>query len=80
MLLKRSPIDTCICTLQLQRLCIRDKIGEKKAQEKIDAQMPLETKVQMAKYVLDNSTTLESLKSQVRCQRNKHHVEKIISS
>lgn len=49
--------------IQLERLINRDKISEEYALMKISTQMPLETKIKRADYVIDNSLSiLESSK------------------
>lgn len=52
-------------TLQLSRLMERDEIGQEQARERLDAQLPLEDKVAVADYVIDNSGTLEETRRQV---------------
>ena len=51
--------------IQIQRLIARDGISEEEAGQKIAAQLPLEEKEAVADYVIDNSGTLEELKTQV---------------
>ena len=52
--------------LQLQRLISRDKLTEEAATQRIRAQMPLGDKVARADVVLDNSTTVGQLETQVK--------------
>ncbi len=52
--------------LQLKRLMERNKqLTEEQAKQRIDSQLPLEKKRQMADFVIDNSGTLEDLKNNV---------------
>lgn len=58
---------------QLARLRHRDGFDEIEAQARIDAQMPIEQKKQLADVVIDNSGTLEQTEAQVdRFWRRKH--------
>ncbi len=52
-------------TLQLSRLMERDQIGQEEARERLAAQLPLEAKVAVADYVIENSGTLEETRRQV---------------
>ncbi|MCB0219799.1 MAG: dephospho-CoA kinase [Chrysiogenetes bacterium] len=51
--------------VQMERLIARDGISEEEARQKIAAQLPLEEKEAVADYVIDNSGTLEELKTRV---------------
>ena len=52
--------------LQLQRLMNRDGLSEDAATQRIRAQMPLSDKVARADVVLDNSTNIAQLETQVK--------------
>ncbi len=51
--------------IQLERLMKRDNINEKEAMARINAQMPVEEKREMANFVIDNSGSVEQSGSQV---------------
>ncbi|MFP4597680.1 MAG: dephospho-CoA kinase [Persicimonas sp.] len=51
--------------VQLDRLLARDDISAEQAQSRIDSQMPLEDKITVADYVVDNNGTLEDTRRQV---------------
>lgn len=51
--------------IQRQRLMQRNDLSEDEAQQRIDAQLPIEEKVRVADHVIWNNTTLESLEKQV---------------
>ena len=51
--------------VQLERLIARDRIPAEEARKKIDAQFPLEKKVAVADYVIENSGDLAALEPQV---------------
>lgn len=51
---------------QLQRLCARNHFSEKEAQTRIAAQMPLDKKVALADFILDNNSSQEALLAQVK--------------
>lgn len=51
--------------VQMSRLMTRDGLDATEAQNRIDAQLPLSTKVEQADYVIDNSGTLEETTQQV---------------
>ncbi|XP_034938164.1 dephospho-CoA kinase [Chelonus insularis] len=55
---------TCEEDLQLQRLMERSGVSEAKAKERIAAQMPQEKKVEMAHFVIDNSSTEQDMREQ----------------
>lgn len=50
---------------QRDRLMDRDGIGKREAQSRLDAQMPLAEKVDVADYVIDNDGALEETRRQV---------------
>ncbi|KAI9491538.1 dephospho-CoA kinase [Zychaea mexicana] len=56
----------CSEVLQLQRLMGRDGLSEDAASQRIRAQMPLSEKVSRADIVLDNSTNIAQLETQVK--------------
>lgn len=56
---------TCREDQQLQRLIERNNLSIEQAQNRISSQMPLSQKVAAADFVLDNSSTVESLLQQV---------------
>ena len=56
---------TCTPAQQKERLMTRSQLSAADAQARIDAQMDLSQKCELADYVLDNSTTQSSLFSQV---------------
>ncbi|MDY6904263.1 MAG: dephospho-CoA kinase [Thermodesulfobacteriota bacterium] len=51
--------------IQLERLMRRDSINEADARARINSQMPVEQKRQMADFVIDNSGTIEQTETQV---------------
>lgn len=50
-------------TLQVSRICRRNGISPEEAQERIDAQLPLEFKIAQADVVINNTGTIDDLKS-----------------
>lgn len=56
---------TCSQSQQIQRLQQRNNLSATQAQTRINAQMPLALKVAQATVVLDNSSSIEDLRSQV---------------
>jgi len=56
-----APYDT-----QVKRLMSRDGITKEQADRRINAQMPIEEKVKMADYVIDNSGSKKDLGEKVR--------------
>jgi dephospho-CoA kinase len=50
---------------QIERLKQRDGMTRQEAQSRLDAQMPLEEKVEVADYLIDNDGALEETRSQV---------------
>lgn len=50
---------------QIERLMARDDLGRDEAASRIDAQMPLEQKLAVADYVVDNDGSLEATRRQV---------------
>ncbi|MEA5470541.1 dephospho-CoA kinase [Spirulina sp. 06S082] len=61
---------SCSPEQQLQRLCDRDGISPEQARSRIDSQIPLTEKIAAANVVLDNSSTVEHLLSQVDAALN----------
>ncbi|MBW4577892.1 MAG: dephospho-CoA kinase [Aphanothece sp. CMT-3BRIN-NPC111] len=55
----------CSKEQQMQRLMERERLSLEQAQARINSQMPIEEKRDLASIVLDNSSTLESLIKQV---------------
>lgn len=53
-------------TTQLARLQTRDGLDDKQARARIDAQLPLEHKVQVADYVIHNDGDIEETEAQVK--------------
>jgi len=51
--------------LELQRLMDRNKLSEKEALVRIEAQMPIEKKCAQAHFVIDNSSTIEDTREQL---------------
>jgi len=51
--------------IQRERLMQRNNLTAHEAQQRIDAQLPIEEKVRVADYVLWNNSTVENLKEQV---------------
>lgn len=60
----------CSPSVQLERLMHRDGLSCDRANARIDTQLPLNQKCQKADVVLDNSSTLQSLLSQVDSKLN----------
>jgi dephospho-CoA kinase len=56
----------CNPVLQLSRLMSRDTLTEKEANARIAAQMPIEEKIKLADYVIDNSGTQKQTYDQVK--------------
>ena len=48
----------------MERACGRDGISKREAQQRIDAQLPLEKKVKEAAFVIDNSKDLAQTRQQ----------------
>ncbi len=57
---------SCTREQQIERLCQRDGITKEKALQIIEAQWPLDRKVELATFVIDNSDTLQSTLEQTR--------------
>ena len=51
---------------QLERTMARDDCTREEAQRRLDAQMPIDEKKQLADYVIDNSGSREATERQVR--------------
>ena len=50
---------------QLSRLMKRDSLSSAEAEKRINSQMPLDEKIKLADYVIDNSKSLEEVEKQV---------------
>ena len=61
-------------SLQIQRVMKRDKLSEKEALQRIEAQMDIELKRERANWVIDNSGSLAQLQSE--CERVKDEILK----
>jgi len=61
----RIIVVTCERDMQMQRLMDSRKMTERKSGLLIDAQMSLDQKASRADYIVDNSTNLEDLKTQI---------------
>jgi dephospho-CoA kinase len=61
----RLVVVTCEPVLQLSRLMSRDALTEKEAKARIASQMPIEEKIKLADYTIDNSGTLIQTHDQV---------------
>ena len=73
------PIDRVVTvyapkSLQIQRVMKRDKLSEKEALQRIEAQMDIELKREKANWVIDNSGSLAQLQSE--CERVKDEILK----
>jgi dephospho-CoA kinase len=55
----------CAREEQIERIMSRDKLPREDAEQRVDAQMPLEKKVELADRVIDNSGTVTALEPQV---------------
>ncbi len=49
-------------SLQLQRIQERDQLSPQEALHRVESQMPLQEKIKLATYVLDNTSSIENLK------------------
>jgi len=58
--------------IQLQRLIKREGLSEKEAMQRIDAQLPIDSKKSRATYLIDNSKDLVHL--QQECERVKEEI------
>jgi dephospho-CoA kinase len=56
---------TCTLEQQVDRLMARRGLSEQQARQRISIQIPLDQKVRLANYVIDNSGSLESARAQV---------------
>jgi dephospho-CoA kinase len=52
--------------IQVERLSLRDKLNADQAKKRINSQMPLGEKIELADFVIDNSGSKEDLKKRVR--------------
>ena len=55
----------CSPETQRERLMLRDGLSHREAQQRLDSQLPLEYKVALADYVIDNDGTLAELYERV---------------
>jgi dephospho-CoA kinase len=55
----------CSPETQRERLMLRDRLSHREAQQRLDSQLPLEDKVALADYVIDNDGTLAELYERV---------------
>jgi len=60
--------------IQLERLIKREGLSEEEAMQRINAQMPIEKKRELATFVIDNSKDLANLQSE--CERVKEEILK----
>jgi len=51
---------------QIRRLLLRNNLTQQEAIDRIESQMPLEEKVQRADYIIDNCTSINQTKKQVK--------------
>jgi dephospho-CoA kinase len=56
----------CDIATQRSRLATRDQLSAEEIQQHLDAQMPLEKKIELADYLIENSGDLEALKNNVK--------------
>ncbi len=59
----KSIVVSCSDEIQIQRVCKRDNISRELAINIISQQMPLQEKINMCDYHIDNSATLEDLEN-----------------
>jgi len=64
--------------IQLERLIKRESLSEQEAMQRIDAQLPIDSKKAKATYIIDNSKDLAHLQSE--CERVKEEILKDASS
>lgn len=55
----------CNEKLQLERLCERNNFNQEEAKQRISAQIPLDKKISLSDYVIDNSKDLEELERNI---------------
>ena len=55
----------CTKEQQLQRLIDRDSISEKEAQKRVDSQLDIDEKRELASFIIDNTKDLKHLKCEV---------------
>jgi len=70
---------TCDDDLQLERLMSRNQHSEEEAIKRIEAQMPLEKKCEMADIIIENSGSLTNTRTQVESivkllRSSRHHI------
>ncbi|RUA07721.1 MAG: dephospho-CoA kinase, partial [Fusobacteria bacterium] len=58
--------------VQLERLIKREGLSEEQAKQRIDAQLPIDSKRDKATFVIDNSKDLVHLQNE--CQRAKEEI------
>jgi len=56
----------CDIEEQEKRLMHRDRLTKKEAQQRIQSQLPIEKKIEVADWIIDNSTTLGNTQKQVQ--------------
>jgi dephospho-CoA kinase len=61
----RLIVVTCDRSLQIARLMGRDQLGEEAAIARMNSQLPIEQKIKLADYTIDNSGTLKQTRDQV---------------
>ncbi len=64
--------------IQLERLIKREGLSQEEAKQRINAQLPIDTKREKASYLIDNSKNLAHLQSE--CERVKEEILKDASS
>ncbi|MDR0799976.1 MAG: dephospho-CoA kinase [Endomicrobium sp.] len=52
--------------IQVKRLVLRDKLNADQIKKRIDSQMPIEKKVELADFVIDNSGSKKDLKKSIK--------------
>ncbi|KAF4532596.1 hypothetical protein B566_EDAN013374 [Ephemera danica] len=65
-LLHKIIVVTCEKDQQLERVINRAGLSESRARQRIEAQMPLETKCEQAHFIIDNSGNIENIEKQVK--------------
>ena len=64
--------------IQLERLIKREGLSQEEAEQRVNAQLPIDTKRDKASYLIDNSKNLAHLQSE--CERVKEEILKDASS
>ncbi|BAG13497.1 dephospho-CoA kinase [Candidatus Endomicrobiellum trichonymphae] len=62
----KSAVVRVSYNIQVERLVLRDKLNADQAKRRISSQMPMEKKVELADFVIDNSGSKENLKKRVK--------------